>query len=130
MFTSRGKGHISIHERSKDVLSHLHHGLEHAVEAREMGVMEDGPVDSGGSLEPWRLVQGAHVVEYSHAIHEDAVHAVSHVGVASLQILEVLPLLVVLFLQSLYVLTVNPDGERRRAVQELLQLSQEQHTKV
>lgn len=80
------------------------------MEASELWVMEEGPV--GGSVEPSGLVQGAHVVKYSHAVHEDAVHAVSHVGVSSLQILEVLPLLVVLFLQSLHVLTVNPDGER------------------
>lgn len=75
-----------------------------------------------GTAEPSGLVQGAHVVKYSHAVHEDAVHAISHVGVAPLKILEVLPLLMVLFLQSLHVLTVNPDGERRGPVQELLQL--------
>lgn len=82
------------------------------MKTREMWVMEEGPVDTGGSVEPAGLVQGAHVVKYSHAVHEDAVHTVGHISVASLQILEVLPLLVVLFLQSLDVLTVDPDGER------------------
>lgn len=100
------------------------------MEARELWVMEERPVHTEGSAEPSGLVQGAHVVEYLHAVHEDVVHVVSHVGVAPLQILEVLPLLDVLFLQSLNVLTVNPDGERRGPVQELLQLRQEQHTNV
>lgn len=100
------------------------------MEIRELWVTEEGPVDAGWSSKPSGLVQGAHVVKYSHAVHKDAVHTVSHVSVAPLQILEVLPLLVVLFLQSLYVLTINPDGERRGPVQELLQLRQEQHTKI
>lgn len=86
--------------------------------------MEKRPVDARGPAEPRGLVQGAHMVKYSHAVHEDTVHTVRHVSVAPLQVLEVLLLLVVLFLQSLYVLTVYPDGERRGPVQELFQLRQ------
>lgn len=105
------------------------------MEAVELWVLEGRPVDAGrwpegaghaeGSREEVGLVERAHVVEHLHAVQEDTVNSLGHLAVALLQLLEMLALLLVLFLQGLDVLTVDPDGKRRRPVQNLLQLGDE-----
>ena len=58
-----------------------------------------------------------------HAVREDAVHAVFHLGVLVLQVVEALVLPPALLLQRVHVLPVDPDGEGRGSVQDPVQLS-------
>ena len=46
-----------------------------------------------------------------HAVREDAVHAVFHLRVLALQVVEALVLSLALLLQRVHVLPVDPDGE-------------------
>ena len=57
-----------------------------------------------------------------HAVREDAVHAVFHLGVLVLQVVEALLLPLALLLQHVHVLPVDPDGEGRGSVQDPVQL--------
>lgn len=61
-------------------------------------------------------------LQYLHAVCEYAVHTVGHLGVFFLQVPELFALSLSLLLQDVDLLPVDPDGERRRSVQHVLQL--------